>query len=77
MTDEATTVPLEEPEWVHEMRAKGYTVRVGTGTRGLPYYPEASYHDWEPRHAQLRRRFGDFALEIWGRLRTWRRAVHR
>jgi hypothetical protein len=48
------------PEWVREMRELGYTVRVGTDTRGLPYRPEISYHDWGPaspeRRRELRRR---------------------
>jgi hypothetical protein len=34
-----------EPYWAERMRAAGYTVRVGTGTDGLPYYPAISYHD--------------------------------
>ena len=62
MSDEPSTAEPEVPEWVHEMRAKGYTVRVGTNTRGLPYYPEISYHDFESPRANLRRRFVEFVI---------------
>lgn len=77
MTDEATTILPEEPEWVHEMRAKGYTVRVGTGTRGLPYHPDVSFHEIDEPPRGLRRRLVELVRNLWSHRATLRRFVHR
>jgi hypothetical protein len=31
------------PDWVRRMRADGYTVRLGTGTGGIPFEPEVAF----------------------------------
>lgn len=78
MTDEATTVRPEEPEWVHEMRAKGYIVRVGTDPRPLPYMPEVSYQDCEEPSVRARRGMVEFVQDLWCHARSLtRRIVHR
>ena len=68
----------EEPHWVAEMRAAGYTVRVGTGTRGLSYLPEVSFHDAPGPRPGLRRRITDLVQRLWNHGAPFRRRiVHR
>jgi hypothetical protein len=72
MTDATSATRPKEPEWVQEMRDQGYIVRVGTGTRGLPYHPEISYHDCESPPARLRRRLVEFVRDLWNRVASSR-----
>ncbi len=77
LTDEPETMRRDEPEWVREMRAKGYPVRVGTGTRGLPYFPEASFHDFDHPRTGIGRRLADLAQNLWRHAGSLSRIVHR
>jgi len=66
-----------EPEWVEELRAAGYTVRVGTGTEGLGY-PKASYHDWPEPSVAFGQRVAEFVRKLFTAGASLRhRIVHR
>jgi hypothetical protein len=76
MTDE--TQNPDEPYWVPRMRAKGYTVRVGTNNEGIPFEPEVSFHPPARERSALRRRLNDIVQKLWNRgAPLVRRIVHR
>jgi hypothetical protein len=53
------------PDWVRRMRADGYTVRIGTGTGGLPYEPEVSFTPPRPPRRGIVRRLIAIARKRW------------
>lgn len=67
----------EEPYWVAGLRAKGYTVRVGTDPTPLPVEPGVDFGPpYLVDHGPVRR-LKTFVRKLWngGRLFT-RRAAH-
>ena len=67
MSDETSTNRPEEPYWAERMRAAGYTVRVGTGTEGIPFEPEVSFHPPAGERRRLRYKLREFVHELWNR----------
>lgn len=60
--------PPPEPEWVHRMRADGYTVRRGTGPYYLPEEPEVSFTLPDEERGGLRGRIKALARKLWSHL---------
>ena len=60
-----------EPYWVERMRQAGYTVRVGTDPRPLPYKPEVSFHDWPEGAPEPRMGMHERVLETIATLRRF------
>jgi hypothetical protein len=76
MTDDTST-NREEPYWVERMRAAGYTVRVGTGTDGLSFEPEVSFHPPPEERRKLAYRLREFLQDLWHRGAAFRYRVGR
>lgn len=53
------------PDWVRRMRADGYTVRIGTGTGGIPFEPEVSFTPPYELRQGLRDRVIGIVRKLW------------
>jgi hypothetical protein len=63
----------EEPYWVAGLRAKGYTVRTGTGTGGIPFEPEVAFTPPNELRHGLRRRVIGALRKLWNRGAVFKR----
>lgn len=56
MSEAPRIEPRPEPEWVQQMRARGYNIRIGTGEGTMNEIPDAFFYPPPTLRSRIRRR---------------------